>query len=888
VNTNGDGLTIAGAGPQILTGSISGSGSLTQNGAGLLVLSGTNNFSGGTTLNSGTLALNSAAAPGAGTLALLGGMLTNTSGWAITLINNNPLSVASLTFSGTSGINLGNGAASFNTSASGTITLNASAPLTIGGTISSSTSTDSNTLNLAGTGSLVFTGGSNGTPSVIGDRLQVGVPGNKTGGSLNISGYFNTAHKTSLDGGWTINWTGVGTIDTAADDYVGLGLATLNVSGGVLNISPQAAQSFFVGDDGYGGTTENGQVNINGGTLNITSNTRILIGNTYNDTGGGSTSTLSIASGTFSTGTTSGLFQLGPIATASGSGVINLNSGGVLATARTISCVSSTSAGGAGTFNFNGGTLLATGSTLGMSGLSAANIGTLGAAIDSGTYSIAIAQPLVHNAAVVGADGGLTKYSAGTLTLSGTSTYNGSTTVMGGTLNITGSIAGSDAINVNAANGPAGLILGQANAISSSAPITTTGSGGNLPTIDVNQNQLLSTVDGAGTFIVGNGAELSAIHIRLSTLSIGSLSTVTISDSAAPGNTSATSALTELSNSGTLDLNDNDLIVLDTTQYSAVKNGIVAAYDGGAWDKPGITSSLARIKSGSCGLGYAQASAIGSTSFDGQTFSDAVLVKYTLLGDTQLRGTVGLGDYNTVLSNYGTSQDWIGGDFHYGGVVGIGDYDDVLNNFGARASGNLAPSLTPALTRGINPGLAKTDLLLQVNTTTGDVYVLATASAAFTGYTISDPSAHLLGGSTSPDPDKLLSVAAQSGGNSNVFETSGTYANWFKITETASQVAEGQQQNGFATHSSRDDTINIPAGGTIDFGEIYNAAAQQQDLTFDFAEAGTEPTNGPTYYGAEVDYVSAPEPTSISLLALGAEGLLARRKRSLKQANPPR
>ncbi len=180
--------------------------------------------------------------------------------------------------------------------------------------------------------------------------------------------------------------------------------------------------------------------------------------------------------------------------------------------------------------------------------------------------------------------------------------------------------------------------------------------------------------------------------------------------------------------------------------------------------------------------------------------------------------------------------------------------------------------------QSLSPDLAKSDIRLTVQLN-GDVYLLSTASVAFTGYTISDPSDHLLGGSTSPDPDKLLSVAASSGGNTNVYETSGTYVDWFKITETASQVAEGQQQNGFGTHSSRDDTINIPAGGTIDFGEIYNTTANVQDLTFDFAEAGTEPTNGPTYYGAEVDYEIIPEPTSVSLLAVGVVAMLGRRRR---------
>jgi hypothetical protein len=59
-----------------------------------------------------------------------------------------------------------------------------------------------------------------------------------------------------------------------------------------------------------------------------------------------------------------------------------------------------------------------------------------------------------------------------------------------------------------------------------------------------------------------------------------------------------------------------------------------------------------------------------------------MLVKYTFLGDTQLRGKVGIGDYDTVETNFGTAQDWTGGDFHYGGAVGIGDYDDIASNFG--------------------------------------------------------------------------------------------------------------------------------------------------------------------------------------------------------------
>jgi hypothetical protein len=163
--------------------------------------------------------------------------------------------------------------------------------------------------------------------------------------------------------------------------------------------------------------------------------------------------------------------------------------------------------------------------------------------------------------------------------------------------------------------------------------------------------------------------------------------------------------------------------------------------------------------------------------------------------------------------------------------------------FGSGALGN-APGPSPDNARG--------DLDLEVNPNTGDVYLLATTSVAFSGYTISDPSANLLTAGA-----LLLSASQGSGGNTNVYETTGNYVNWFKITETASQIAEGQYGNGFANHSSRDDTINIPAGGTIDFGDIFSPTVDNQDLSFDFAEAGTEPTNGPTYYGAEVDYSSS-------------------------------
>jgi len=97
------------------------------------------------------------------------------------------------------------------------------------------------------------------------------------------------------------------------------------------------------------------------------------------------------------------------------------------------------------------------------------------------------------------------------------------------------------------------------------------------------------------------------------------------------------------------------------------------------------------------------------------------LVKYTLLGDTQLRGSVGIGDYNAVLNNYGTAQDWTGGDFHYGGTVGIGDYNNVLNNFGKDISPSLQINLVAGSDTAASPRLSSDLATLNAPSITGSL-----------------------------------------------------------------------------------------------------------------------------------------------------------------------
>src|SRR5205823_2297483 len=132
---------------------------------------------------------------------------------------------------------------------------------------------------------------------------------------------------------------------------------------------------------------------------------------------------------------------------ASGTGTVTLSGTGMISTPRVFK------GAGQGTFNFNGGTLQARTSTASfMGGLTAANVGTFGAVIDTQGNSIGISQPLLHDPNGPAIDGGFSMYGGATVTLSGAPTYTGPTNVNAGTLLLNNvSIASSSALNVNGA-----------------------------------------------------------------------------------------------------------------------------------------------------------------------------------------------------------------------------------------------------------------------------------------------------------------------------------------------------------------------------------------------------------------------------------------------------
>ena len=260
----------------------------------------------------------------------------------------------------------------------------------------------------------VLVGGANGGTLAINSGGTLSYDSGITGGAGQLS--FRTSSDLAGQTG-TINVAGtLSFLATTPTSQISLGQTngaiTMNVNSGglVTSASTGAANnlgSLLLSNNGAATT-----LNINnGGTVTLS--------------GTASTAGLNVARGAGGTG--------------AGSGTVNLNAGGTLTTARLFSGTAlASNATATSTFNFNGGTLKPTvaNDTNFMAGLTRANVRDGGAAIDTSGFNVTIGQALLHSnvSGDAAVDGGLTKSSNGTLTLSGTNTFTGDLTINGGTV----------------------------------------------------------------------------------------------------------------------------------------------------------------------------------------------------------------------------------------------------------------------------------------------------------------------------------------------------------------------------------------------------------------------------------------------------------------------
>ena len=269
---------------------------------------------------------------------------------------------------------------------------------------------------IAGTGDLGLNAGSGtidvygtGTETFTGSLVNVLGTVNFQSGDLTFQGTSNY----NLNG--TVNQSS-GTVSFGDATHLATtqnAFAAYNLSGGNL--------------DYYGWFRSAGNMNVTGGTLTVTPGTA-----------NGPSITATTGNGTLTVNGGNAVFNAKALTVNGGASTnvatINLDSG----TLTTPGLVFNTSSNGTAVVNSNGGTLqFSAANTVTASTAATWNVQTGGAVIDTNGNAVTIGQALIHDASLVGTDGGLTKNGTGTLDLASTgNTYNGNTTVNAGTLQI--------------------------------------------------------------------------------------------------------------------------------------------------------------------------------------------------------------------------------------------------------------------------------------------------------------------------------------------------------------------------------------------------------------------------------------------------------------------
>jgi hypothetical protein len=281
---------------------------------------------------------------------------------------------------------------------------------------------------------------------------------------------------------------------------------------------------------------------------------------------------------------------------------------------------------------------------------------------------------------------------SGTLDVAGT-TYVGFDG--GGTFTHDGGAHATGALVVAANAGSAGaytLAGGSLNASSTTNNGTYAQTGGAAT---------LGNVGGTGAMTVSGGT-VAATSIHQDSLTVDNSGLVSL---ALGGATSRVKTLTLPHGSGitaAIDVGNNTLIVdySGASVLAQVRAMVAAGYGGSAghWDGPGIRSAVA-AGDPTLGIGVAEASDVlhlsgaQTATFGGETVdATTVLIRLTKVGDTNLDGTVGFGDFQRLELGFGESgAGWQGGDFNFDGVVDEADFVALYHNYGQSVGAPAAP-----------------------------------------------------------------------------------------------------------------------------------------------------------------------------------------------------
>jgi len=279
-------------------------------------------------------------------------------------------------------------------------------------------------------------------------------------------------------------------------------------------------------------------------------------------------------------------------------------------------------------------------------GGASANTSTFNSAISlaKNVFLTSVASGVTNFTGMISGIGGITASGTGTVNLSGANSYGGTTNVSSG------------ATLVSAANG--------------ALPIGTNVA--NNGSLIINGNATLGSLTGIGSLSISPASGANTVQLAIN------------SGQATEG------GLTIAANSA-LDITNNHMFIsyapgTQATADATIRGYLINGRNGGAWNgTSGIDSSVAALPANShYGIGYAD----GADGIVAGLISGMIEIKYTLLGDADLDGSVTGSDFTILASNLGKSGlAWDQGDFDYDGSVTGSDFTDLISNLGKSASG---------------------------------------------------------------------------------------------------------------------------------------------------------------------------------------------------------
>jgi len=274
-----------------------------------------------------------------------------------------------------------------------------------------------------------------------------------------------------------------------------------------------------------------------------------------------------------------------------------------------------------------------------------------------------------------------TGYSKGRFTVSGTANVN----IAGGLYNSTGFHRTGNGTSTTDADLPGGAGTIQMLGGTLSAGSFLNGGAANAGSFS-NGGATANYVQSGGVASVGAVTGTGNVAVGGGTMTVASIQQAGVTVSAGrvqvtPNgtDTGASRVGTLVMSGGTLDLNNNDMVVTSGT-YAAVATQIRNARNNGNWNGVGITSTTARNNAQhNTTLGVLKGSeytAVNSGTFDGMAVAASdTLVKYTYYGDTDFNGKVNFDDYVRTDNGFNNHlSGWVNGDFDLNNQVNFDDY----------------------------------------------------------------------------------------------------------------------------------------------------------------------------------------------------------------------